>query len=226
MYSSFSLLLQITNRFRHPEGLAVDWDGFVFVADAGNHAIRVISPFGKVTTLVGDGVAGSRDGKHARFSYPSNLAIWRSLDDREKSILSIFVVDTGNHRIRKISLSETLTNDGEKYFNVTGVECFAGLCANETTPQSGYGNGHGGIARFSSPRDIAVDGQGNLFVTDTNNHLIRIINASGHVERLAGSTRIGEVSNCTNIKFKTFFTLWILLFLMVMIHRLRWMGHL
>ena len=123
MYSSFSLLLQITNRFRHPEGLAVDWDGFVFVADAGNHAIRAISPFGKVTTLVGDGVAGSRDGKHARFSYPSNLAIWRSLDDREKSILSIFVVDTVNHRIRKISLSETFEFSKKAQMNSKSSLC-------------------------------------------------------------------------------------------------------
>lgn len=69
-------------RFRRPEGVAVDHDGYVYVADAGNHAIRSISPSGRVRTIAGTGSPGSEDGPAggadgARFSSPADVAVWR-----------------------------------------------------------------------------------------------------------------------------------------------------
>ena len=70
----------LSNRFRRPEGVAVDHEGYIYVADTGNHAIRMISPSGRVQTLAGTGISGYQDGlasQSAQFSYPTDIAVWR-----------------------------------------------------------------------------------------------------------------------------------------------------
>ena len=63
--------------FNTPSGLALDREGNLYVADTGNHAIRKVTPQGVVTTLAGDGVAGSNDGHaaQARFNGPLGVAV-------------------------------------------------------------------------------------------------------------------------------------------------------
>lgn len=85
-------------RFNHPLGLAVDGLGYIYVADAFNHAIRVISPAGVVSTLAGHaGTAGSDDGTGAaaRFNKPSAIAV--------DAVGNAYVTDFNNCTIRKIS---------------------------------------------------------------------------------------------------------------------------
>ena len=85
-------------RFSNPEGLAVDQQGNLFVADAGNDTIRKISPQGAVTTLAGlAGAAGTTDGagSQARFNSPGGVAV--------DSAGNVYVADTNNHTIRKIT---------------------------------------------------------------------------------------------------------------------------
>jgi len=85
-------------RFSNPEGLAVDQDGNIFVADAGNNTIRKISPQGEVTTLAGlAGAAGTTDGagSQSRFNSPGGVAV--------DSAGNVYVADTNNHTIRKIT---------------------------------------------------------------------------------------------------------------------------
>eukprot|EP00935_MAST-01C_sp_MAST-1C-sp1_P002723 g2723.t1 len=104
--------------------------------------------------------------------------------------LQIFVADTGNHRIR-------LIRDGK-------VECFAGRCGtgqfssaktkHRASPQPGYADGTGDIARFHTPMGVAVDSNGTVFVADTYNYLVRMINYEGVVHTLAGSTEVAEVT--------------------------------
>lgn len=142
-------------RFNGPTGIAVDIAGYVYVADTGNDTIRKISPVGAVSTLAGmAGQSGSADGKgaNARFNLPRGIAV--------DSSANLYVCDTGNNTIRKI------TPDG----TVTTLAGIAGV--------SGEGDGVGPSAQFGSPGSVAVDSQGNVYVLDANLRKISPPNAS------------------------------------------------
>jgi len=138
-----------------PAGLA--WAGNdlsqLYLADAGNHSIRRISLQGEVATLAGGpgGAAGSADGQGpaARFSGPQGLAL-----DPLNDIL--YVADTGNHTIRRISPDGT-------------VATLAGAAG---SPGAADGAG----ARFFQPQGIVLDG-GGLVVADTGNATLRRFSA-------------------------------------------------
>jgi hypothetical protein len=130
-------------RFNTPKGVAVDGTGNVYVADSGNETIRKISPAGMVTTLAGLArESGSTDGtgSAARFKSPWGIAV--------DSAGNVYVADSGNETIRKISPAGTVTT-------------LAGVAG-----RGGCADGTGSAARFSQPRDIAVDGADNLYVAD------------------------------------------------------------
>ena len=161
-------------RFGHPEAVAVDSAGNVYVADNGNYEIREISPSGVVTTLAGSaGLAGSNDGtgSAARFSYVFGVAV--------NSAGNVYVGDDGNDEIRKISPSGVVTT-------------LAGSAG-----QSGSTDGAASTARFNSPRGVAVDGVGNVYVGDYDNSEIRKIMTSGVVTTLAGTAGLTGSSDGT-----------------------------
>jgi len=164
-------------RFRNPEGVAVDHMGFVFVADTGNHAIRMISPAGYVTTIAGNGQSGFQNGnsnENPQFASPSSLCVWRdwewwpypnpidldsSLYKNGNGLLTLFIADTGNHQVRKITL-DLIDNELtlERTINQVTVECFSGNCGTTgriKQPQPGYSNGSREEARFDSPRGLS-----------------------------------------------------------------------
>jgi sugar lactone lactonase YvrE len=137
-------------RFNSPYAVAVDPAGDIYVSDSGNHAIRMISPEGMVSTVAGlPGYPGSADGKGdaARFWNPQGLIV-----DGDGTV---YVADTGNQTIRKITL------DGD-------VTTLAGLAGT-----SGTNDASGPVARFNNPGGITVDAAGHLYVADTGNHTIR-----------------------------------------------------
>ncbi len=152
-------------RFSSPSGVAVDWFGSVYVADQNNHTIRKITPAGVVTTLAGQaGRRGSEDGagEVASFSYPTDVAV----DVRGH----LYVTDTANHTIREITPAG-------------GVSTLAGLAG-----VPGSADGVGSAARFDGPAGLALDAAGHLYVADTSNQTIRMINpSSGAVQTIAGS---------------------------------------
>lgn len=163
--------------FNRPYGITTD-GAFLYVADSLNNMIRRIdmaSPY-TVTTLAGSGAAGSLDstdatGKTATFYYPNAVTVYGNY---------LYVADTGNNMIRRVD-------------KVTGkVEHMAG----STTGVAGsVDSAVAADARFNKPTGITTDGT-NLYVTDFNNHTIRMINiATKAVTTLAGSPGSAGSSN-------------------------------
>ena len=151
-------------RFNLPTAVAVDAAGSLYVADTFNHAIRKVSASGVVTTLAGTpGVSGSNDdtGMGARFSSPFALAL--------DAAGNVWVTDHENHTVRKITPAGAVTT-------------FAG-----TAGSAGAADGTGSAARFNFPVGIVVDAEGNVYVADRNNRLIRKITPGGVVSTLAGA---------------------------------------
>jgi sugar lactone lactonase YvrE len=154
-YNSFDGTAANAN-FHQPEGLAVDANRNVFVADAWNHTIRKITQSAVVTTLAGlAGNPGSVDGTNskARFNRPSGVAL--------DNLGNLFVTDSLNHTIRKITPSGL----------VTTIAGMAGVWGNA--------DGTNSRARFFLPQGIAVLNSSNLVVVDSGNHTLRKISASG-----------------------------------------------
>ena len=157
-------------RFFHPTGLAADAAGNLYIADTGNDTIRVYSG-GNVTTLAGSPQAtGAVDatGSAARFNGPTALAVG--------SDGTVYVADTGNNTIRKITTGGVVTT-------------LAG-----TAGQTGSANGTGGAAQFNSPSGIAVDGAGNVYVGDSGNNAIRKVTPAGAVTTLATVAGAGSLA--------------------------------
>ena len=149
--------------FNYPWGVAVDSMNNVYVADTGNSMIRKISPDGTVKTFAGNGKASFADGPgpQAMFQYPRGIAI-----DKEEG--TVYVADTNNQRIRKISPR------GD-------VSTLAG------TGDYNFADGPGKSAKFQNPYGIAVDSKKRVYVTDTFNQLIRVIQPDGTTSTLAGA---------------------------------------
>ena len=180
------VLLAIDTQFAFPSGVAVDSLGNVYVADTKNHRIRKISSSGVVSTLAGNGLyhndreilrGGFRDGDFAtEFASPSGVAV--------DSLGNVYVADTKNHRIRKISSSGVVSTLAGNGVSQNGREIVPG----------GFKDGTPAIdTQFASPSGVAVDSLGNVYVADTDNHRIRKISSSGVVSTLAGNGVAGMV---------------------------------
>ncbi|RAK70036.1 NHL repeat-containing protein [Hymenobacter edaphi] len=130
-----------TAQFAGPEGLAVDAQGTVYVADFAGYRIRKITPEGTVSTLAGTGQRGSNDGagSTAQFAGPTGI----TLDAQG----NLYVADIGNHCIRKV------TPAGD-------VSTLAG------TRVSGATDGPVGTAQFDLPAGMTSAGDGTLYVTE------------------------------------------------------------
>ncbi len=158
----FKDTLQRFAEFNMPAGMAMDSAGNIYIADAGNHAIRKIAPDSSVTTIGGDGTAGNNNGplSSARFTNPVALLVLNNN--------TILVADQGNQVIRKIDLLTQTVSD------------FAGDGQNESD------DGPLATASFLSPNGITMDSYGAIYVSEGGQgHCIRKI-ANGNVSTFAG----------------------------------------
>ncbi|MEB3223685.1 MAG: hypothetical protein VKS61_16545 [Candidatus Sericytochromatia bacterium] len=148
--------------FYHPYGLVAGPDGSVYVADNYNLLIRKVAPDGTVSTLAGS-TYGATDGTGAaaKFAFPDGLAIGPDG--------SLYVGDRNNHRIRRVTTAGVVTT-------LAG----AGTAGSE--------DGAASVARFNTPRGVAVASDGTVYVADTANHRVRRVTPAGEVTTLAGST--------------------------------------
>jgi sugar lactone lactonase YvrE len=166
-----------TSLFREPAGMDADSEGNIYVADAGNHAIRKIDKEGKVTTIAGHGIIGHEDGKGdaASFYFPQDVAA--AADG------TLYVADTLNHSIRKITSDGTVTT-------ISGVPNRAvSLSPGQADFAGDYRDGTISEALFNEPSGLALDEKGNLYVSDKGNQRIRYIDFDNdRVSTVAGAS--------------------------------------
>jgi len=162
--------LALQARLNAPRGIAVANSGVVYIADTGNHVIRAVDRNGVIRTFAGQGIPGfAGDGDYAlnaRFTSPQGLFF----DNKS----NLYVADTGNHRIRKISADAFLTTIAgtfEPGFSADGQQALR--------------------SRFSGPTGVAADTLGNVYVADKGNHRIRMIRPNGLVFTIAGNGTAG-----------------------------------
>lgn len=160
--------------FATPGGVATDSVGNVYVADTFNNIIRKITPSGVVSTFAGASIVGSADGAgvDARFYNPNSVAT----DTAD----NIYVADTLNHTIRKIT-------PGGVVSTLAGTAGVVGSADNNI----------GAAASFSRPLGVATDSVGNVYVGDSGNHIIRKITPTGVVSTLAGTAGLAGSADGT-----------------------------
>lgn len=148
-----------------PNGLDFDSQGNLYIAEFENHVIRRVDRSGVITTVAGTGSAGfSGDGgpaTAAKLNGPARIAF--------DSGNNLYIADSNNHRVRKMDVDGVITT-------VAG------------TGNEGY-NGDflpGTQADLNRPRDIAVSEYDDLYIADTRNGLVRVLNAQGTLVTVAG----------------------------------------
>ncbi len=152
-----------SSTFGNPTGLVMDKQGNLYVADHLTHIIRKISPTGFVSTIAGKPYTpGAEDGtgSNARFYRPYGITL--DLDE------NIIVADEWNHLIRKVSPQGEVST-------VAGI----GIVGSQ--------DGQATQASFNYPWDVTVDKNGDIFVTDGYNNVIRKIETTGIVSTYVGT---------------------------------------
>ncbi|GAM08494.1 teneurin-2 [Geobacter sp. OR-1] len=154
-------------RFSNPAGIAVTANGDIYVVDMHNHAIRKIDSGGNVTTVAGNGSAGSADGSGsaAKFNTPNDIVLLKDGN--------FLITDTMNHRIRKMTPAGVVTT-------------IAGNSA-------GYQDGSGTAARFDQPTQLALDpADGSVYVADGTD-IIRRVTAGGTVTTVIATGLLPDI---------------------------------
>ena len=152
------------------DGIAVDKKGNVYIAMRDNNIISRIDLKGNMTTYVGTGSSGfSGDGgkaTEARLNVPAGLAFDKSGN--------LYIADRNNNRIRKVNARGIITTIAG-----TGTAGFSG------------DGGPATQAQLHLPSGVALDGKGNIFLSDRSNNRIRVIDSSGKIRTYAGSGKDG-----------------------------------
>jgi len=165
--------------FNFPQQLSIDANGNIYVPEFYANRVSKVTPAGVVSIIAGTGTAGYLDGpvSNALFNHPGATAIDASGN--------VYVTDAYNSCIRKVTPSGI-------------VSTFAGI------DTAGYANGTGTAARFAEPMGIVFDAQGNLYLADKANNVIREITPAAVVSLFAGN-RGGALVNGNRLAASFFY---------------------
>lgn len=153
-------------RLFNPAGIALDAMGNLYIADQGNHLIRKVTPDGTITTIAGQPQTRGYNGDNI----PATSALLnRPCDVKVDASGNIYIADTANNRVRKITtdgMISTIAGDGQQ------------------------GRGPDGVGATSSslnfPAGIAIDANGSIYIVDWQNYLIRKVSFSSQPTISAG----------------------------------------
>jgi len=154
----------------YPSGVTVDSSGSIFIADTNNHRVRKVIAGGIISTIAGIGSPGFGGDGAAATSANLNNPFKITVD----SSGNLFIADSSNHRIRKVSTSGTITTVAGN-----GSAGFSGDGAAATN------------AALNNPGSVAFDSSGNLFIADAQNHRIRKVSTEGTISTVAGNGTAG-----------------------------------
>jgi sugar lactone lactonase YvrE len=160
-----------------PNGVALDQKGRLLIADVADHRVRVVDlATGRISTFAGDG-----RGAHAGDGGPATSAsIFGARAVEVRADGTVFILERQGNSLRAVSPETGI------------ITAFAG------TGAKGY-SGDGGpalAATFNGPKELAVDAGGNILIVDTENHVIRRIDAAtGIVRTVAGTGQPGSTGD-------------------------------
>ena len=202
-------------QINRPRGVGVDGSGNLYIADSGNERIRKVDTSGIITTVAGTGTTGfSGDGGQAtaaQLNRPHGVAV--------DGTGNLYIADNLNHRIRKVDSSGVITTvagtgaagrldepvrvafDGSGNFYIADygnhqirkVDSSGTITTVAGTGGAGFSgdNGQATAAQLDNPHGVAVDGSGNIYIADSDNHRIRKVDSSGVITTVAGTGTAG-----------------------------------
>lgn len=160
--------------FNSPKDIAVDQSGNIYIADILNHRVRKIDALGIITTFAGNGTQGySGDNGPA-----TSAQLYRPHGVAVDSTGNIYIADGFNNVIRKVNTSGIISTIAG-----TGVSGYSG------------DNGPAITAQLAYPTDVAIDPSGNILIVDWFNNVLRKVDNSGIITRVAGNpsaTQLGD----------------------------------
>ncbi len=150
----------------YPSGLALDTAGNLFIADSSNNRIRKVETNGIITTVAGNGVGDGGAATNAQLNFPQGVAV--------DTAGNLFISDSDDSRVRKVETNGIITTVAG-----SGVEGYWGDGGAATN------------AQLALPDGVAVDVNGNLFISDFLDNVIRKVWTNGTITTLAGDGTMG-----------------------------------
>jgi sugar lactone lactonase YvrE len=171
-------------QLRSPNGVYVDQSGRIYIVDTQNHAIRMVDTTGIISTVAGgNGFGFSGDGgqaTNAKFDLPQGVYVDQSG--------RIYIADTFNNAIRMVDTTGIISTVA----GIGTVQWYSG------------DGGQASNAKLSHPNGVYVDQSGRIYIVDSGNHAIRMVDTTGNITTVAGGNGFGysgDGGQATNAKF-------------------------